>query len=105
MYETYTNKLTNTTYHRCPMQTEKSLPKGKRIMPKTRFTEFSALSVDPRMGISLSASTIDDLLFVLPILKKIVVFHLNISSFCLYFANSSLLLRHKSHVCKQLTSL
>ena len=72
------------------MQTEKSLPKGKRIMPKTRFTEFSALSVDPRMGISLSASTIDDLLFVLHILKIIEVFLFYISRFCLYIANSNL---------------
>ena len=29
------------------MQTEKSQPEGKRIMPETRLTEFSALSVDP----------------------------------------------------------
>ena len=38
------------------MQTKKSQPKGKRIMPETRFTEFSSLSVDPRVGISRSAS-------------------------------------------------
>ena len=36
------------------MQTEKSVPEGKRIMPETRFTEFPALSVDPRVGISRS---------------------------------------------------
>ena len=29
------------------MQTEKSKPEGKRIMPETRFTEFPALSVEP----------------------------------------------------------
>ena len=29
---------------------------GKRIMPGTRFTEFPALSVDPRDEISRSAS-------------------------------------------------
>ena len=41
------------------MQTEKSQPEGKRIMPETRFTEFPALSVDPRVGISRSASETD----------------------------------------------
>ena len=39
-------------YCRSPMQTEKSQPEGKRIMPETRFTEYPALSVDPRVGIS-----------------------------------------------------
>ena len=34
------------------MQTEKSQPEGKRIMPETRFTEFLALSVDPKVEIS-----------------------------------------------------
>ena len=38
------------------MQTDKSQPKGKRIMPETRFTEFPALFVDLMVGISLSAS-------------------------------------------------
>ena len=42
------------------MQTEKSQPEGKRMMPETRFTEFPALSVDRRIGISLSASETDD---------------------------------------------
>ena len=37
------------------MQTEKSQPEGKRIMPGTRFTEFPALFVDPRVEISHSA--------------------------------------------------
>ena len=41
--------------HRPPMQTEKYQPEGKRIMP-----EFPALSVDPRVGISLSASKTGD---------------------------------------------
>ena len=50
------------------MQTEKSLPEGKRIMPESRFTEFPAFSVDPRVGISRSASETDDLLFFLPII-------------------------------------
>ena len=32
------------------MQTEKFQPEGKRKMSETRFTEFPALSVDPRLG-------------------------------------------------------
>ena len=43
-----------------PMQTENSQPEGKGIMPETRFTEFLALSIDTRVGISRSASKIDD---------------------------------------------
>ena len=54
------NTWTNRIYHRAPVQTEKSQPEGKRIMPETRFTEFSALSVDPEVGISRSASETDD---------------------------------------------
>ena len=50
---------TNRIYHRFLMQKEKSKPVGKRIMPETRFAEFPALSVDPRVGISLSASETD----------------------------------------------
>ena len=42
--------------HRFPMQTEKSNPEGKRIMLEMGFTEFPALSVDPKVGISLPAS-------------------------------------------------
>ena len=34
--------------------------KDKRIMPETRFTEFPALSVDPRVGISRSVSETDE---------------------------------------------
>ena len=49
----------NRIYRRSPMQTEKSQPEGKRIMPETRFTEFPALSVDPRVGIFRSASETD----------------------------------------------
>ena len=32
------------------MQTEKFQSEGKRTMPETRFAEFPALSVDPRVG-------------------------------------------------------
>ena len=42
------------------MQTKKSQPEGKRIMSEMRFTEFPALSVDLRVGISRSASESDD---------------------------------------------
>ena len=41
------------------MQTEKSEPEGKRIMPETRLTEFLVLSVDPRVRISRSALETD----------------------------------------------
>ena len=51
---------TNRIYHRSSMQTEKSQPEGKRIMPETRFTDFPALSVDPRIGISWSTSETND---------------------------------------------
>ena len=49
----------NRIYHRSLMQTEKSQPEGKRIMPETRFTEFPSFSVDPRVGILRSASEAD----------------------------------------------
>ena len=45
------------------MQIEKSQPEGTRIKPEARFTEFPALSVDPRVGISRSASETDDYFF------------------------------------------
>ena len=51
--------MKNRIYHRSAMQTEKSQSKSKRIMSETRFTEFPALSVDPRVGISRSASETD----------------------------------------------
>ena len=46
--------------HLPPMQTEKSQPKGKRIMKEARCTSFLALSIDPRVGISRSAMGTDD---------------------------------------------
>ena len=57
------------------MQTEVSQPEGKRIMPETRFNEFPALSVDLRVGISLSVSETDVWLFFLPVNLKIIKFH------------------------------
>ena len=56
---TFTKEI-NRIYRRFPMQTKKSQPEGKRIMAETRFTEFPALSVDPRVGISRSASETDN---------------------------------------------
>ena len=53
----------NSIFHWSQMQTEKSQPEGKQIMPETRFTKFLALSVDPGVGISRSASETDDRLF------------------------------------------
>ena len=52
------------------MQIEKSQPEGERIMLETRFTEFPALSVDPRVGISRSAPETDVCLFFFPIIGK-----------------------------------
>ena len=43
----------------CLIQTEKSQPEGKRIMPETRFTEFLALYVGLMVGICRSASETD----------------------------------------------
>ena len=61
-FPTYSGKLFGTNDHHDKinrihnlMQTEKSQLEGKRMMPDTRFTEFLALSVDPRVGISPSA--------------------------------------------------
>ena len=46
--------------YRSPMLTEESQSSGQRIMPETRQTSFPALSVYPRVGISLSESVTDD---------------------------------------------
>ena len=46
---------TNRILHQSSMQTEKSQLADKWIMQETRFTEFPALSVDPGVGISMSA--------------------------------------------------
>ena len=42
------------------MQTDISQAEGKQIMPGTQLTSFQALSVYPRIEISLSASQTDD---------------------------------------------
>ena len=57
------------------MQTEKTQPERERIKPETRFTEFPALSVDPRVGISRSASETNVRLFFLYMTLKIIKYH------------------------------
>ena len=52
--------MTNRIYHRSLMQTEISQLEDIRIMSETRFTEFPALFVDPRVVISRFASETDD---------------------------------------------
>ena len=52
---------------------EKSQPEGKRIMPQTRFTEFPALFVDPRVGIFRSALETNDWLFFLSMKFKVMI--------------------------------
>ena len=59
------------------MQIEKSQPEGKQVMPEMRFTQFPASSVDPRVGISLSALDTDVWLFFLPATLKIIFYHLS----------------------------
>ena len=49
----------NRIHRKSPMQSEKSQSEGKRTMPETRFTETPALSVDPTLWISRSASVTD----------------------------------------------
>ena len=58
MFPVLLSYKTNRIYHPSSMQTEKSQPEGKRIMAETRFTEFPALFVDPRVVISWSAKQI-----------------------------------------------
>ena len=57
------------------MQTEKSQPEDQLMLPETKFTKFPALSIDPRVGISRSASERDVGLFFLPMTLKIIKYH------------------------------
>ena len=54
------------------MQTENSHSEGKWIMPETRFTEFPAFSVDPRVGISRSAPETEVRLSFLPMTLELL---------------------------------
>ena len=75
------------------MQIEKSQPEGKRIMLETRFTEFPAISVDPRVCSSLSASETNVGLNFLPIQLKIIIYHSSVFFvFFFYFVFSFLTL-------------
>ena len=65
------------------MQTEKSQPMSEWIMSKTKFTEYRALSVDPRVGISWSASKTNVRLFFLPMTLKIIIHY----SSLIYFSH------------------
>ena len=67
------------------MQNEKSQPECKRIMPEERLTEFPALSVDPRVEISRSASEIDALLSFLPMKSKYITDHSSFLLFILFY--------------------
>ena len=68
----------NRIYHRSLMQTHKS-------QPEMRFTKFTALSVDPRVGISWSASETDVWLFFLPMTLKIVIYYPSFLSFLTFY--------------------
>ena len=54
------------------MQTEKSQPEGKQILPEKRFIKLLASSVGLRVGISRSASKTDVWLFFLTYDIKII---------------------------------
>ena len=85
------------------MQTEKSQPEGKRIMPETRFTELPALSIDPRVGIYWSAletgliifltyeiqncHLVSVISFIFDILRRITTFSERHSVFCCWCKN------------------
>ena len=71
--------------HRSSMQVEKTQPEGKRIIPEISFTEFPAISVDPRVGISRSASEIDVCLFFLPMTLKNIIYHLSFLLFLTFY--------------------
>ena len=75
----------NRIYYQSQMQTEKSQPKGERIMPQMRFTKFLALSIDPRVGISQSASETDVLFFSLSMTLEIIIYHLSFLSFFTFY--------------------
>ena len=99
----------NRIYHWFSMQTEKSQPKGKQIMPETRLFLFPALSIDSRAGISRSTLENDNRLFSLPITGKIKalkrIFTITSYGGQLQMFFRVVLLGQVKNVCKQLTSL
>ena len=60
-------------------------------MPETRFNEFPAFSVSPRVGISRSVSETDESLFFLPIIGS---FH---ECFVYYFVKSYMTANSERH--------
>ena len=46
----FSGRVEKRMYHLSPIQTEKSEPEGKRIMPQTRFIEFSAFPLTRGLG-------------------------------------------------------
>ena len=66
------------------MQTEESETEGKRIMPETRFNKFPALSVDPRVEMSRSASGTYDRIFFLPVIGKRYLLNVRLTADHLY---------------------
>ena len=78
-------------------------------MPEMRFTEFPALSIDPRVGISRSASETDDWLFFLPIIEKTIeALKRMFTIYVVWRPSPNVIrpfsLRRVKNVCKQLTS-
>ena len=67
------------------MQTKKSQPKGGQIMSETRFTDFLAFSFDPGVGISLSASETNVLLYFLSMTSKSTKYHSSFLSFLTFY--------------------
>ena len=65
----------NRIYHRYPIRTEKSQPEGKWIMLETRFTEFPALSIGPRVGFLSLHWRLMTGYFFSPMTLKIIVYH------------------------------
>ena len=97
---------TNRIYHRSSMQTENSLPEGKRIMPERRSTEFLNYPLTRRLGfLGLHRRSMIDYFSYL-LLNKIVLF---LKVFRCMTATPNVIrsfsIRRVSVVCKQLASL
>ena len=98
----------NRIYYQSSMQTEKSQPEGRRVMPKTRFTSFPALSVDPRVEISWSASVTDEIIFLTYYWKTRRIWK-NIYNKVVWRPTPNVILRFSllcvKNACMQMTSL
>ena len=65
----------NRIYHQSPMEIEKSQPKGKRIVPKTRFTDVG-ISPTPMIEnlLPITAKSVDFIrIFLLFLLSSIII--------------------------------